>query len=176
MPSATVRRAITAGALTTAFALSLSVPASGTAKANDNDIVRMQFTGYTTIDTTPGFPFSIQTGDNWITYLDLYTPKKKPAGDASSRCAAIQVDGDQLTAQCSRVLRIKGGTISLHDTITRRKEKGGIFSLHDTIKKEKAVTARTAIVGGTGLYNDAEGEGFITMKGDQVHFDLHVDD
>jgi hypothetical protein len=175
MPSATVRRAVTAGALTTAFALSLSVPASGTAQANDNDIVRMQFTGYTTIDTTPGFPFSIETGDNWVTHLDLYTPKKKPAGDASSRCAAIQVDGDQLTAQCSRVLRIKGGTISLHDTITRKMEKRGTFSLYDTASP-KPITARTAIVGGTGLYNDAEGEGFMTMKGDQVHFDLHVDD
>ena len=175
MPSATVRRAVTAGALTTAFALSLSVPASGTAQANDNDIVRMQFTGYTTIDTAPGFPFSIETGDNWVTHLDLYTPKKKPAGDASSRCAAIQVDGDQLTAQCSRVLRIKGGTISLHDTITRKMEKGGTFSLYDT-PSPKPLTARTAIVGGTGLYNDAEGEGFMTMKGDQVHFDLHVDD
>ena len=159
MPSATVRRAVTAGALTTAFALSLSVPASGTAKAHDNDIVRMQFTGYTTIDTSPRF---IEPGDSWTTYLDLYTPKKKFAGDARSRCTAIEADDDLLTTQCSRVLRLKSGTISLHDTITR--------------EDEKPLTAKTAIVGGTGLYNDAEGEGYITLKGDHIHFDLHVDD
>ncbi|MGI5195144.1 hypothetical protein ACQEVY_16135 [Streptomyces sp. CA-288835] len=170
MPSATVRRAMTAGALTAAFALSLSVAASATATAQDEDIVRMQFTGYTTNDTAPRF---ISAGKSWTTYLDLYThPKKKFAGDASSRCTAIEAEnslwaaigGDsfRLTTQCSRVLRLKDGTISLHDTITR--------------EGKKAITAKTAIVGGTGLYNDAEGEGYITLKGDEVHFDLHVDD
>ncbi len=157
MPSAIVRRAVTAGALTAVFALSLSVPAS--AEPGDEDIVRMKFTGYTTINTAPPF---IDPGDNWITYLDLYTPKKKFAGDASSRCTAVEADNSLLTTHCSRVLRLKDGNITLHDMITH--EKG------------KPVTAKTAIVGGTGLYNDAEGEGYITLEGDRVHFDLYVDD
>lgn len=38
------------------------------------------------------------------------------------------------------------------------------------------ITAKTSIAGGTGIYNDAEGEGYITLDGDRVHFDLHVDD
>lgn len=163
MTSATVRRAVTAGALTAAFALSLSVPASAKAKATDDDIVRMKFTGYTTINTAPWY---IDPGDSWITYLDLYTPKKKLAGDASSWCTAVEadenLDKNLLTTHCSRVLRLKDGSITLHDMITR--------------EGEKPVTAKTAIVGGTGLYNDAEGEGYITLKGDLVHFDLHVDD
>ncbi|GAA2446119.1 hypothetical protein [Streptomyces glaucus] len=157
MPSATIRRAVTVGALTTALTFVLSAHAS--ADVGDEDIVRVKFTGVTTFDTRPRV---VTKGTSWVTYLHLYTPGKKFAGDAGSRCSAVAVAANRVTSQCTRVLRMKDGEIHLHDMIGR---EGG-----------KSVTAKTAIVGGTGVYNDAEGEGYITLKGDRVHFDLHVDD
>ncbi|WP_217241156.1 hypothetical protein [Streptomyces sp. AC555_RSS877] len=157
MPSSTVRRAVTVGALTTALTLSLSAQAS--ADAGDEDIVRVKYTGVTALDTSPDV---IAPGDSWVTYLSLYTPKHTFAGDASSRCSAVEAHENRVTTQCTRVLRLKDGEITLHDLITR--------------EGRQPVTAKTAIAGGTGIYNDAEGEGYITLTGDSVHFDLHVDD
>jgi hypothetical protein len=157
MPSAIFRRAVTAGALTAAVTLSLTTTA--TADVGDEDVVRVKLTGITAIDTRHQY---VRPGDSWVSYLTLYTPKKKFAGDASSRCTAVEADHKRLTAQCTRVLRLKKGEITLHDMITR--ERG------------KPVTAKTAIAGGTGIYNDAEGEGYITLEGDRVHLDLYVDD
>ncbi|GAA3807040.1 hypothetical protein ACFS5L_42515 [Streptomyces phyllanthi] len=162
MPSATVRRAMTAGALTAVLTLSLSAQAS--ADAGDEDIVRMKFTGYTTVDTAPKH---MEPGAGWVTYQDLYSENKKSKGkkflgDASARCVAVHADEHRLTTQCTRVLRLKGGEITLHDMVTR--------------VDDKPITAKTAIAGGTGLYNDAEGEGYITQEGDRVHYDLYIDD
>ncbi|UUU21505.1 hypothetical protein [Streptomyces sp. DSM 40750] len=157
MPSATVRRAVTAGALTAALILPLSTQAS--ADVGDEDIVRIKFTGVTRVDTSPKH---IEPSQSWVTYYTLYTPKKKYAGDASSRCSAVEVAHHKVTTHCTRVLRLKKGEITLHDMITR--------------DGKKPVTAKTAIVGGTGIYNDAEGEGYITLKDDLVHLDLYVDD
>jgi hypothetical protein len=148
---------MTVGALTAVLTLSLSAQAS--ADAGDEDIVRMKFTGFTAVDTAPR---SIEPGTGWVTYQDLYTEDKKFAGDASARCVAVDADEHRLTSQCTRVLRLKGGEITLHDMITR--------------EGDKPITAKTAIAGGTGLYNDAEGEGYVTLEGDRVHFDLYVDD
>ncbi|WDV54212.1 hypothetical protein PV963_29575 [Streptomyces coeruleorubidus] len=148
---------MTAGALTAAVTLSLT--ATATADVGDEDVVRVKFTGITAIDTQERW---LDPGDSWVSYLTLYTPKKKFAGDASSRCTAVEANGKRLTAQCTRVLRLKDGEITLHDMITR---EGG-----------KPVTAKTAIAGGTGIYNDAEGEGYITLEGGRVHFDLYIDD
>lgn len=157
MPSAPVRCTVTAAALTAAFTLSLSTQA--TADAGDNDIVRLRFTGVTVTDSAPRV---IQPGNSWITYLSLYGSKNQVVGDAGTRCSAVEADKDRLTAQCERVVRLKGGTITLHDMITRT--------------GSKPVTARTAIAGGTGLFNDAEGEGYLTLDNGRVHFDLYVDD
>ncbi|MBC9723695.1 hypothetical protein [Streptomyces sp. TRM68367] len=157
MPSATFRRAVTVGALTTAVTLSL-IP-QATADAGDEDVVRMKLAGVTKADSRDRH---IAPGDSWTTYLNLYTPKHKFAGDASSRCTAVEADRKRLTALCTRVLRLKKGEITLHDMITR--------------EGDKPVTAKTSIAGGTGVYNDAEGEGYITLVGDRVLFDLYVDD
>ncbi|MDN0195485.1 hypothetical protein [Streptomyces sp. S.PNR 29] len=157
MPFSTVRRAVTAGVLTTALTFALSAQAS--ADVGDEDIVRVRFTGVTKYDARPKH---VTKGASWVSYLHLYTPDNKFVGDAGSRCSAVTVTTNRVTTQCTRVLRMKEGEIHLHDMIGR--------------EGKETITAKTAIVGGTGIYNDAEGEGYITLKGDHVYFDLHVDD
>lgn len=159
MPSATVRSAVTAGALAAALTLSLSSQAA--ADVGDEDIERLKLVGVIKTDSTPYYAL---TGDSWTTYMHLFTPDDKRVGDATARCSAAEAPlfESRVTTQCTRVLRMKDGEITLHDVITRE-------------GREK-VTAKTAIAGGTGKYNDAEGEGYITLDGDRVIFDLHVDD
>jgi hypothetical protein len=156
MPSSTVRRAVTVGALAV---LALTQSAQAMADVGDDDIVRIRLTGVPQTDTRP---LLTAAGDTWSSYTHLYDPKKKQVGDAGSRCTAIETHQNKVTSQCTRVLRLKNGEITLHDMITR--------------KGDERVTAKTAIAGGTGLYNDAEGEGYITLEGDRVLFDLYVDD
>ncbi|WP_371578634.1 hypothetical protein [Streptomyces sp. NBC_01314] len=158
MPAAHVRRAVTAAALTAVFTLP-SVSAQASADVGDKDIVRVRLTGIASGGTDP---WVVETGNSWVTYLKLYDTKKRFAGDASARCSAVEATHQRLTTQCTRVLRLKKGEITLHDVITR--------------VDHSPITAKTAIAGGTGIYNDAEGEGYITLERDRVHFDLHVDD
>ncbi|MFD4258321.1 hypothetical protein ACFWR9_11995 [Streptomyces sp. NPDC058534] len=158
MPSAIFRRVVAIGALTTAT-LTFALSAQASADIGDEDVVRVRYTGVTKTDTSPK---SISKGDSWVTYQHLYTLQNKFVGDVGSRCSAVAVAENKVTTQCTRVLRMKDGEIHLHDMISR--------------KGSKAVTAKTAIVGGTGIYNDAEGEGYVTLKGESVGFDLYVDD
>jgi hypothetical protein len=159
MPSAIVRSAVTAGAL--AAALTLSLSSQATADVGDEDIERLKLVGVIKTDSSPYYTL---TGDSWTTYMHLYTPDDKRVGDAGSRCSAVEAPllESRVTTQCTRVLRMKDGEITLHDVITR--------------EGKQRVTAKTAIAGGTGKYNDAEGEGHITLDGDRVVFDLYVDD
>ncbi|MEW2076145.1 hypothetical protein ACFZAG_09945 [Streptomyces sp. NPDC012403] len=156
MPSATVRSALTVGAL--AAALSFSLTSQAAADVGDEEIVRLQLVGVVETDTSPK---TVKAGDTWTTYMHLYTHDNKHVGDAGSRCTAVEV-GKKVTAQCTRVLRMHDGEITLHDMISR--------------KGDQRITSKTAIAGGTGVYNDAEGEGYITLEGNRVHFDLSVDD
>ncbi|WP_079050041.1 hypothetical protein [Streptomyces torulosus] len=158
MRSAPVRRGVTAAALTAVLALSPHA-ATAVADSGDDDVVRVRLTGVTAVDTKPRH---VEPGDSWVTHLKLYTPKKKFAGDAGARCAAVEATGHRVTAQCTRVLRLKKGEITLNDMITR--------------ENRAPITAKTSIAGGTGVYKDAEGEGYITLEGDRVHFDLRVED
>lgn len=105
MPTAPVRRAVTAAALTAVFALP-SMSAQALADTGDEDIVRVRLTGVTTVDTKP---WHVKAGDSWTTYLELYSPKKKFVGDASARCSAVEATEHRLTTQCTRVLRLKKG-------------------------------------------------------------------
>ena len=158
MPSATARSAVTLGALAAAFTLSFS--ASAAADVGDEDVVRLKLIGHpTAFDNAPAYA---EPGDSWTTYLHLYNPKHKFVGDGGSRCTVVEAGHHRFTAQCTRVLRLKGGEITLHDMISR--------------KGHEPVTAKTSIAGGTGIYNDAEGEGYITLEGKRIVFDLYVDD
>lgn len=157
MPSATARSAVTLGALAAALTTSLATPAA--ADAGDLDIVRVKLVGHAANDITPEH---VKPGGSWTSYLDLHNPKGKYVGDAGSRCTLVKATNQWSTTQCTRVLRLKGGEITLHDMISR--------------KGHEPVTAKTSIAGGTGIYNDAEGEGFITLERTHVVFDLYVDD
>jgi hypothetical protein len=106
-------------------------------------------------------------GDSWATRLDLYTVDKTKktqlyAGDGESDCTAVRVRDNRVTAQCTRVLRLKKGSLTLSDIVTH--EPG------------KPATAKTAIIGGTGHYRSAYGEGRITFDGSRLRLRLDVDE
>ncbi len=83
-------------------------------------------------------------------------------GDGESECSAVRVHDDHVTTQCTRTLRLKKGTLTLSDMITYNPEKG--------------VTARTGIIGGTGHYRSAYGDGSLTMDGRYVYLKLYVEE
>ncbi|MCT9137964.1 hypothetical protein [Streptomyces violarus] len=165
MITSTVRRMVVA-ALTTTFAV-LPAPAHAEGKDADNDIERVELIGISRSDTRPAH---VMAGDDWMTRLDLHTPatdgsgKKtlKPAGEGHSDCSAVKVQGDEVTAQCTRVLRLEKGTLVLSDMITYR--------------PGKRVTAKTGITAGTGQYRSAYGEGYITLEDRQVRLVLNIDE
>ncbi|MBC9723694.1 hypothetical protein, partial [Streptomyces sp. TRM68367] len=138
----TAVRGVVVTALTTTLALLPSL-AHAEGKDKDNDIERVELTGITWFDTSPK---SIDEGDSWTTRVQLYTPQKtktkkkrlRYAGDGQSDCSAVRADDDRVTAQCTRVLRLKNGTLTLSDMIA--------------YKRGERVTAKTAIIGGTGHY------------------------
>jgi hypothetical protein len=167
-------RGVVVTALTTAFAL-LPMPAQAEESDADNDIERVELTGVVSHDTSPVLPWS---GASWVTRLKLYTEKKtasgsqlRRAGDAQSDCSVIRFSVDRpwpsdhlghVTTQCTRVLRLRHGTLTLSDMFTYR--------------WGKRVTGKTAIVGGTGRYHSAYGDGYITLDGRRVHLELNVDE
>lgn len=156
-------RGTAVAALTTALAL---LPA-GTAQAEqsdqDNNIEKLALLGVTVVDTTPHF---LGAGESWVTHQKLYWEKKgdtaQYAGDSESECSAVDASHEEATTQCTRVLRLEKGTLTLSDMITR--------------KHDKPVTAKTAIIGGTGHYRSAYGDGYITLDGDHIHWKLNVDE
>lgn len=174
MISSAARGAVIA-ALTTTLALLPGATAQAEQSDKDNDIEKVELFGYNVVDTTPEH---IDTGDSWVTHLKLYTEKKtgkkgtgktetgkkkvQSAGDGESACSAIHVSQDRVTTQCTRVVRLKKGTLTLSDMIT--------FRPHEP------VTAKTGIIGGTGHYRSAYGDGYITLSGPHVHLELNVDE
>ncbi|GGY01473.1 hypothetical protein [Streptomyces djakartensis] len=160
-------RGLAVAALTSAFAL---LPASAHAeeKDADNDIERVELVGVSGSDTTP--VRDVRTSDGWTNHLDLYTEvtdgsgrkSLRHAGDGTSECSAIAVQGPEVTAACTRVLRLAKGTLTLSDVIRYR--------------SGERVTAKTGITAGTGHYRAAYGEGRITLEGRQVALVLDVDE
>ncbi|WP_371578635.1 hypothetical protein [Streptomyces sp. NBC_01314] len=162
MSNSAARGAVVA-ALTTALALLPAAAAQAEQSDKGNDIEKVVLTGVNVVDTTPEH---IRTGDSWVTHLKLYTAKKKGkatyAGDGESECGAVHVVDGEVTTQCTRVLRLKNGTLTLSDMITYR--------------PHEPVTAKTGIIGGTGHYRSAYGDGYITLHGPLTHLELNVDE
>lgn len=157
MISSAVRGVVTTTALATACVL---LPASvALADAGDEDIEKVTVTGVTVAENRPD---DRAAGDSWTTYMRLYTSKRKHAGDGTSQCTAVKATARERVVQCTRVLRLKRGSLILADLITH--------------KGRATVTAKTAILGGTGHYNDAEGQGTVTVRRDRIRFSLAVDD
>ncbi|GGL16101.1 hypothetical protein [Streptomyces flaveus] len=155
-------RGVVISALTTALALFPAMAAHAEGKDKGNDIEKVTLTGVNVLDTMPDY---VEAGDSWVTHLKLYSVKKKQlryAGDAESECSAVKASADELTAQCTRVLRLKKGKLTLSDMIT--------------YKPDKPVTAKTGIIGGTGHYRSAYGDGYITLEGNRVHLTLNIDE
>ena len=163
-------RGVVVTALSTTLALLPTLAQAEETGQDDNE--RLRLTGVTWLDTTPE---SIEVGDSWATRLQLYAEKtKKPdkkqpdkkklqyVGDGASECSAVRVHENHVTAQCERTLRLKKGTLTLSDLIT--------------YNPEVSVTARTGIIGGTGQYLSAYGDGSITLDGRYVHLDLLVEE
>lgn len=160
-------RGVVVTALATTFAL-LPTLAQAEQKDQDNDIERVELVGFNRVATWPS-PQGVLKGD-WTTPLDLYAPHArkhgKPvlryAGDGESECAVVRADDREATAQCTRVLRLKNGTLTLSDMINYR--------------PFERVTAKTAIIGGTGDYRSAYGDGYITLDGRRTHIVLNIDE
>jgi hypothetical protein len=165
--SSSATRGAVVAALTTALALLPAAAAQAEQSDKDNDIEKVVLTGVSVVDTTPQH---IRTGDSWVTRQNLYTAKGKGkgqgkpafAGDGESECSAVRVDHGEVTTQCTRVLRLKKGTLTLSDMITYR--------------PHEPVTAKTGIIGGTGHYRSAYGDGYITLHGPRTHLELNVDE
>lgn len=161
-------RGVAVTALTTALAL-LPTQAQAEGKDGDNDIEKVELVGISRVSAWPSSD-GLAHG-TWTSVLDLYTPNKakksgKPdlryAGDGESECAVVKTRGREVIAQCLRVLRLQKGTLTLSDMITYR--------------PLEPATAKTAILGGTGHYRSAYGDGFITLDGGYVHLELNVDE
>ncbi|MGR3935072.1 hypothetical protein [Streptomyces sp. BRA346] len=156
IPSA-VRGIVTTAALATALTL---LPPSAAGAAGGGDIEKVDLLGVTMISTKPRH---VEPGDSWKTRLNLYTEKKKTyAGNGTSRCDTVRVTAHKLVVQCTRVLRLEKGSLVLSDQVTH--------------KGHATATAKTAIVGGTGRYHSAYGQGTITLAGPLHHFALRVDE
>ncbi|MFI2375361.1 hypothetical protein ACH5AO_09855 [Streptomyces sp. NPDC018964] len=137
------------------------------------DTERVELLGISRLDTWPAQ--GVSTGDAWTNHLDLYAKetaasdgkdagkkKLRHVGDGQSECVAVKVQGDEVTAQCTRVLRMANGTLTLSDMIR--------------YSPPEQVTSKTAITGGTGHYRSAYGDGYITIVGRHIHLVLNVDE
>jgi len=91
-------------------------------------------------DPKTGFGF----GDE-ITFHDLLYSHGRQAGDEGGSC--VIVDGSQLLANCTEVIRLQKGTITAQ------------FLNAPPPRKQLAVT------GGTGIYRNAGGEGTLVESG-----------
>ncbi|HSX98559.1 MAG TPA: hypothetical protein VLG91_14380 [Streptomyces sp.] len=161
-------RGVVVTALTTTFAL-LPTLAQAEQKDKDNDIERVELVGFNRVATWPSMDGVVN--GTWTTPVDLYTkhrtkksgkPELRHAGDGQSECDVVQSQAHAVTAQCTRVLRLKKGTLTLSDMVDYR--------------PLQRITAKTAIVGGTGQYRSAYGDGYITLDGHHVHIVLNVDE
>ncbi|WP_217181542.1 hypothetical protein [Streptomyces sp. AC495_CC817] len=160
-------RGVVVTALTTTLVL-LASSAQAEQKDEDNDIEKVELVGVNRVATWPSLDGVV--GSTWTTPLDLYTkqvkksgkPKLRYAGDGESECDVVRARAEAVTAQCTRVLRLKKGTLTLSDMVDYR--------------PLQPVTAKTAIVGGTGHYRSAYGDGYITLDGHRTHIVLNVDE
>lgn len=116
-------------------------------------------------DTKPFGPL-LREGSAWSVFSHLYEndngkPGKK-IGDATSLCTAVKVERAGYVTQCQRVLRTDDGSISLTDTIDRYGP-----GPHGT---------ESAITGGSGAYEDAEGKAEVVLHGERATFRITLED
>ncbi|MEV8308791.1 hypothetical protein AB0P36_15930 [Streptomyces flavidovirens] len=111
-------------------------------------------------------PRVLSKGSDWTSYAYLYDLKKgkpgKKIGDATAHCSAVEVTPHSVVAQCQSVLRTDDGSITLSGTIDHR--RSGTYG------------GDAAITGGTGKYEDAEGQVEAVFHGDYAKLRVKLDD
>ncbi|OEJ62107.1 hypothetical protein BGM19_32845 [Streptomyces agglomeratus] len=111
-------------------------------------------------------PRSLRKGSDWTSYAYLYDFKKgkpgKKIGDATAHCSAVEVTPHSVVAQCQSVLRTDGGSITVSGTIDHH--SSGPYG------------GDAAITGGTGKYEDAEGQVEAVFHGDYAKLRVTLDD
>jgi hypothetical protein len=102
-------------------------------------------------------------GDLLIYAFELWNASEtQRAGDAHAVCTMVRVSGTELTAHCSATARLGGGTI----------ESSGLL-------KQPGTTTRLAVTGGTGRYDEADGQLTLTALDElatRLRVDLELDD
>ncbi|MDJ0461732.1 hypothetical protein [Streptomyces sp. H27-C3] len=160
--SAAVVTAATALAATGAFALTAQAAPAAEDKSKDKVTV-LNWVAHKHSDTKPR---SVRAGSDWTVYSHLFENKKggagKKIGDATAQCGAVDVTPHGHVAQCHRVLRTDRGSITLSDTID--------YFGHGPHGGASAVT------GGTGKYEAAEGQAKITFHRDHAELRISLDD
>ncbi len=135
--------AVVAGTVSIAAASPAAKPAAVTSRTLS---LNVHFSPFSALHLNPhpdpktGFGF----GDE-ITFHDLLYSHGRQAGDEGGSC--VIVDGSQLLANCTEVIRLQKGTITAQ------------FLNAPPPRKQLAVT------GGTGIYRNAGGEGTLVESG-----------
>ncbi|MGW7196122.1 hypothetical protein [Streptomyces chryseus] len=111
-------------------------------------------------------PRKLRKGGDWTSYAYLYDIKKgkvgKKIGDATAHCSAVEVTPHSVVAQCQSVLRTDHGSITVSGTVDHRG--------HGPYGGDAAIT------GGTGKYEDAEGQVEAVFHGDYAKLRISLDD
>lgn len=97
-------------------------------------------------------------GDLLVYAFELWNaPETERAGDARAVCTMVRVSGTELTAHCAATAQLGGGTIEAAGLVT-----------------QPGTTTRLAVTGGTGRYDEADGELTLTAL-DELAIRLRVD-
>ncbi|WP_434588470.1 hypothetical protein [Streptomyces sp. A5-4] len=160
--SAAVVTVATTLAATGAFALTAQAAPAAVDESKDK-VTTLNWVAHTHSDTKP---HSVRAGSDWTVYSHLFENKKgdagKKIGDATAQCSAVDVTPHGYVAQCQRVLRTDRGSITLSDTID--------YFGHGPHGGASAVT------GGTGTYEAAEGQAKITAHRGHAELRISLDD
>lgn len=152
---------LTAGAAAVSAVVGFALPTQAAAPTQDKHHFQ-----WTAVEKESTKPQPIRAGDTWTAYLELHKGKGgKPGetiGDVGARCGAVTVTAQGPTVQCLRVLRTKGGSLTLSSMLDRFGP--GPYSTD------------VAVLGGTGAYRGARGEARMSIDGKIQTFDIHLDD
>ena len=101
-------------------------------------------------------------GDLLVYAFELWDASEtRRAGDAHAVCTIVRVAGAELTAQCAGTAQLGGGTI----------QSAGLL-------KQPATTTRLAVTGGTGRYDEVDGQLTLTALNElatRLRIDLELD-
>lgn len=101
-------------------------------------------------------------GDVLVYSFELWNASEtQRAGDAHAVCTMVRASGAEFTAHCSATARLSGGAL----------EAAGLL-------EQPGTTTRLAVTGGTGRYDEADGELTLTALDElatRLRVDLEID-